>query len=424
MNGFKEAMIQILAIIIFLSGYIVISQEHFLLISKTSVSLIIGVVLWLLVLISGNDVGAALSESGSEIFELIIFLLSAMTLVEILTHFGLFDIIYNKLISYKLKDKGQFFIISFLTFIFSAILDNLTSTIVFLQIASRFFRGKNLVRAAAAIIIAANAGGAFSPIGDVTTTMLWLSNKFSTQTIITQAFLPSLVVFIVSTLLIGRSIKADTKDIKEKSIILGKTDWIIISLCLVSFLLPLLMTVIHLPPYFGLLLGLGIIWLVIDLAKIRAPNNTKLRISIEKFFQNTDIASLYFFIGILIAIGALRHLGVLDDISNLVFTATPSAERIITGNIIIGGLSAFFDNIPLTAAAIDIVKTTDSALWVFLAYTVGVGGSLLLIGSAPGIVAMSIVKDLTFTAYLKIATLPALFAYILGIAIWLLQYRI
>jgi len=207
MNGIKEAMIQILAIIIFLSGYIVISQEHFLLISKTSVSLIIGVVLWLLVLISGNDVGAALSESGSEIFELIIFLLSAMTLVEILTHFGLFDIIYNKLISYKLKDKGQFFIISFLTFIFSAILDNLTSTIVFLQIASRFFRGKNLVRTAAAIIIAANAGGAFSPIGDVTTTMLWLSNKFSTQTIITQAFLPSLMVFLVSTLLIGRTLK-------------------------------------------------------------------------------------------------------------------------------------------------------------------------------------------------------------------------
>ena len=149
-----------------------------------------------------------------------------------------------------------------------------------------------------------------------------------------------------------------------------------------------------------------------------------LRISIEKFFQNTDIASLYFFIGILIAIGALRQLGVLDDISNRVFTSSPSAERIITGNIIIGGLSAFFDNIPLTAAAIDIVKTTDSALWVFLAYTVGVGGSLLLIGSAPGIVAMSIVKDLTFTAYLKIATLPALFAYILGIAVWLLQYRI
>src|SRR3989338_8494518 len=163
MNWFKEAMIQILAIIIFLSGYIVISQEHFLLISKTSVSLIIGVVLWLLVLISGNDVGAALSESGSEIFELIIFLLSAMTLVEILTHFGLFDFIYTKLVSFNLKDKTQFFIITFLTFIFSTFLNNLTCTIVFLQISGRFFRGKNLLRAAAAIVISTNAGGAFSP---------------------------------------------------------------------------------------------------------------------------------------------------------------------------------------------------------------------------------------------------------------------
>src|SRR3989338_2040488 len=422
MNGIKEAMIQILAIIIFLSGYIVISQEHFLLISKTSVSLIIGVVLWLLVLISGNDVGAALSESGSEIFELIIFLLSAMTLVEILTHFGLFDIIYNKLISYKLKDKCQFFIISFLTFIFSAILDNLTSTIVFLQIASRFFRSKNLVRAAAAIIIAANAGGAFSPIGDVTTTMLWLSNKFSTQTIITQAFLPSLMVFLVSTLLIGRSISVDTKDIKEKSIILSKTDWIIIALCLLSFLLPIVMTLVRLPPYFGLLLGLGIIWLVMDLAKIRAPHNTKLRISIEKLFQNTDIASLYFFIGILIAIAALSHLGVLDEISYRVFGEFPSVVRIISGNIIIGGLSAFFDNIPLTAAAIDIVRTTDPNLWVLLAITVGVGGSLLLIGSAPGIVAMSIVRNLTFSSYLSIANIPALIGYGTGIAVWLMQY--
>ena len=122
MNGIKEAMIQILAIIIFLSGYIVISQEHFLLISKTSISLIIGVILWFIVLISGNNVGEALSESGGEIFGLIIFLLSAMTLVEILTHFGLFDVIYNKLISLRLKDKTQFFIISFLTFLFSAIL--------------------------------------------------------------------------------------------------------------------------------------------------------------------------------------------------------------------------------------------------------------------------------------------------------------
>src|SRR3989338_145691 len=138
MNGIKEAMIKIFAIAIFLFGYLVISHEHFLLISKTSVSLIIAVILWLVVLISGNNVGLAISESGGEIFELIIFLLSAMTLVEILTHFGLFDLIYSKLVSLNLKDRTQLFVITTLTFLFSTLLNNLTCTIVFLQIASRF----------------------------------------------------------------------------------------------------------------------------------------------------------------------------------------------------------------------------------------------------------------------------------------------
>ena len=417
-------MITILSVTIFLLGYIAISQEHILKVSKTSISLLIAVVLWLLVVLGKTGpVGHALAESAGEIFSLVIFLLSAMTLVEILTHYGLFDYLYAKLLKLKLDDKAQFFIITFLAFIFSAFLDNLTTTIVFLQIASRFFSGKNLLRSASAIVIATNAGGAFSPIGDVTTTMLWLANKFTTQTIVVQTFIPSIVVFLVSSLLIGKSITTDTKDIVEKAIRLGKVEWFIISLCLFSFLLPLFMTVVHLPPYFGLLLGLGTIWLVVDLARLQRPHSTSLSIAIEKFFQKTDIASLYFFIGILLAIGALRHLGVLEEISHKVFTAAPTTTRIIMGNISIGGLSAVFDNIPLTAAAIDILKTTDPRLWALLALTVGVGGSLLLIGSAPGIIAMTIVKELTFSAYFKIATLPALVAFLLGIVVWLLQYN-
>src|SRR3990167_1947661 len=392
-------MITILSVTIFLLGYIAISQEHILKISKTSISLILAIILWLLVATYGlGDIGISLSESAGEIFGLVIFLLSAMTLVEILTHYGLFDYIYTKLVRLHLEDKAQFFIITLLAFIFSSFLDNLTTTIVFLQIAGRFFSGKNLLRSASAIVIAANAGGAFSPIGDVTTTMLWLANKFTAQTVFTQAFIPSFTVFIVSALLIGKSIVADTKDRVEKAIQLGKIEWFIISICLMSFLLPLFMTIVHLPPYFGLLLGLGVVWLVVDLARLQRPNSTSLSISIEKFFQKTDISSLYFFIGILLTIGALRHLGVLEEISHRVFTATPSTTRIIEGNIAIGGLSAIFDNIPLTAAAIDIVKTTDPSLWVFLALTVGIGGSLLLIGSVPGIIAMTIVKELTFSA--------------------------
>lgn len=416
-------MIPFLSVTIFLLGYVAISQEHIIKVSKTSISLILAVLLWLLVAVGGTTgIGPALSESGGEIFGLVIFLLSAMTLVEILTHYGLFNFVYQKLAELNLDDKAQFIIITFLAFVFSAFLDNLTTTIIFLQISRRFFKGKNLVRSAAAIVIAANAGGVFSPIGDVTTTMLWLAGKFNTQTIFLEGFLPSLVVFVVSTVLIGRTISKSTQDKIEKVNRLGKTEWIVISLCLVSFLFPLFMTLIHLPPYFGLLLGLGMVWLLVDLAKLRSSQSASLSVSIEKFFQKTDIASLYFFIGILLSISALSHLGILEAVSQKVFTDTPSVSRIIMGNVAIGGFSAIFDNIPLTAAAMEIIKTTDPSLWVLLALTAGVGGSLLLIGSAPGIIAMAIVDDLTFKSYLKIASLPALIAYTLGILTWYIQF--
>ena len=183
------------------------------------------------------------------------------------------------------------------------------------------------------------------------------------------------------------------------------------------------MTTLHFPPYIGLLLGLGIVWFTVDTVKHRLPERTSLMMSIEKFFQKTDIASLYFFIGILLSISALRHIGLLDDISKAIF-ASAQTNHIIAGNVVIGALSAVFDNIPLTAAAIDIVKTTDPRLWVLLAFTVGVGGSILSIGSAPGIIAMSMVKELTFATYLKIATLPTIAAYILGIIVWVIQFSI
>lgn len=418
-------IIPVLSIVLFLLGYVAISQEHVIKVSKTSISLVLAVILWLLVAISGsNSIDHALSESGGEIFGLVIFLLSAMTLVEILTHYGLFNFVYQKLSELHLDDRVQFVIITLLTFVFSAFLDNLTTTIIFLQISRRFFKGKNLVKSASAVVIAANAGGVFSPIGDVTTTMLWLAGKFDAQTIFSQGFLPSLVVFLVSTMLIRRTIVKSTPDTIEKVNTLGKTEWIVISLCLISFLFPLFMTLIHLPPYFGLLMGLGMVWLLVDLAKLRSSQSASLSVSIENFFQKTDIASLYFFIGILLSISALSHLGILEAVSQKMFTDTPSVSRIIMGNIAIGGLSAIFDNIPLTAAAIEIIKTSDPSLWVLLAITAGAGGSLLLIGSAPGIIAMAIVNDLTFKSYLKIASFPALIAYILGILTWYIQYSI
>lgn len=418
-------MIEIISFIVFLIGYVAISLEQYTKVSKTSVSLLVGVSIWILAFMSNQShIAISLGESAQEIFGLVIFLLSAMTLVEILTHYGLFDVLYEKLISLHIGDKAQFWIITLLTFFFSSFLDNLTTTIIFIQIASRLFQGTNFLKAGAAIVIAANAGGAFSPIGDVTTTMLWLAHKFSVSEVTSQIFLPSLTATAVSTYFIGKSIQGDTRDIVEKQTVVTRSEWFIISLCLFSFTLPLAMTLFQLPPYLGLLFGLGIVWLAVDLLRLRHQESSKLAISIEKFFQKTDIASLYFFIGILIAIGALKYLGILGTISHIVFGNDPSSLRVVSGNIIMGILSALFDNIPLTAVAIEIVKTDVANFWTLLAYTVGTGGSLLVIGSAPGIIAMTLIKHLTFTKYVRIATGPAFFGYILGLLVWLIQFSL
>jgi len=382
-----------------------------------------GVTLWFLAYAyKSNGLAHSLGESATDIFGLVIFLLSAMTLVEILTHYGLFDYLYQKLLALHVHDRVQFWILTSLAFIFSSFLDNLTTTIVFIQIASRFFRKENLLRTGIAIVIAANAGGAFSPIGDVTTTMLWLAQKFDVLTVMTHVFLPSLTVFLVSNALIGQHIRQDTRDIRERSSPLRRSEIVIIMFCLASFVLPLFMNMMHLPPYVGLLLGLGIVWFAVDIFRIRNAKSTKLALSIEKLFQKTDIASIYFFIGILLAIGALRHLGVLDQLSLMIFGSTSTGPRVFLGSTILGIVSAVFDNIPLTAAAIEIVHTTSSELWTLLAFTVGVGGSLLVIGSAPGIIAMTLLKNLTFGVYMRIATVPVLLAYAAGIGVWVTQF--
>lgn len=254
--------------------------------------------------------------------------------------------------------------------------------------------------------------------------MLWFADKFTAREVIIQAFLPSLTIFLVSTILIGRTLVSDSRDIPAPVIKLDIIDWIIIVICLSSFLLPVFMPFIKLPPYMGLIFGLGFVWFVVDILKPRITFNTRLSVSIEKFFQRTDISSLYFFIGILFAVEALNYLGILADLSKVIFSEYPSQIRIIIGSIFIGLMSALFDNIPLTAAAIDIVKTSDPKIWSLLAVCIGVGGSLLLIGSAPGIIAMSLIKKLNFSKYLKIATIPGLIAYFCGILVWLLQNSI
>jgi Na+/H+ antiporter NhaD/arsenite permease-like protein len=420
------------AVVVFVIGYALITLEHKAKVNKSISATALAAILWGMVALSGQfdqyAIEAALHDISAETFSLVAFLLAAMTLVEILVHYRFFDWLRVKLFSLGLHDKAQLILISSLTFVLSGIIDNLTATIVMVQIARRFFKGTNLLVAAGAIVVAANAGGAFSPVGDVTTIMLWLAHKFTALEIILWGFLPSLSILLVSGYLFMRQIEGDTKDEKPvtyETVHLSRSETLVIATSFASFLLPPLAKLAGLPPYMGLLLGVGIVGLIIGWLANAAPHReSHLSMEIEKLVSKVDITSLLFFIGILFAVGALGFLGVLDQISHSLFGETPAFERLIAGSVFLGAFSAILDNIPLTAAAIDILQTDDFHIWVLLAICVGTGGSMLSIGSAAGVVAMGMIKELTFMRYLKIATIPAAAGYVTAIVVWYIQYLI
>ncbi len=417
--------IEIIAILIFIIGYAAITLEHRLNLHKATIAVALGAFLWFLIGFNEDEaVGHAMKDIGADIFGLVVFLLAAMMLVEILVHYGLFDFIRVKLLGFGFSDATQLWVIAGIGFSLSPIVDNLTATIVMTQIARRFFKGENLLIAAAAIVISANAGGAFSPIGDVTTIMLWLGGKFSASDVIVQGFLPSLSILLISTFLLARRVKADTQDVEEERVVLTRGERFIIGTALASFSLPLIVSQMGLEPYVGLLMGLGVVGVLTRFFRVVEARKTHLDANIEKFLRGVDFAILLFFVGILLAVGALEHVGTLEKISASIFGEDPEFWRLVAGNAILGILSAIVDNIPLTAAAMHILKTTDPGIWVLLALTVGTGGSLLAIGSAAGVVAMGMVKELTFFRYMRIATLPALAGYGAAIGIWYIEQQL
>lgn len=421
-------MLEIIALTIFIVGYILITLEHRLGTHKSAISLALSGILWIIAAASLQNKDVLehyIAEAGTEVFGIIAFLLAAMALVEILIHYRFFDFLRTKLSDLHLSDKKQFIVMGILTFFLSAVLDNLTVTIVMIQIARRFYKDENLLVAAAGIVILANAGGAWSPIGDVTTIMLWLAGKFAAVDVITQGILPSATLGIIALFLLTKKIKNSTFEIKEELQAKFSTgEKVVILLTLSSFSLPLFMNFLHLPPYMGLLLGLGMVWLLIEFAKTRSQTQTHLVANIDQLLQRTDISSLNFFIGILLSVSALHALGILEKMSHLVLGESPSFERLVSGNVIMGLFSAIIDNVPLTAIAIDTIKSTDPSMWVLTAVTVGTGGSALIIGSVAGVIAMGMVKQLTFDKYLKIATIPALLGYFGAVIVWVAQYHV
>lgn len=421
-------MIASIASVIFIFGYVLITLESRIGISKSAFALAIGGMLWgIVALVDAHIVSHEFPHVAYDIFNIVVFLLAAMSLVEILVHYRLFDLIRDKILARSLSNKAQFLVIGTVSFILSAIIDNLTTTIVMIQIARKFFAGNNLLVAAVGIVIMANAGGAFSPIGDITTIMLWLAGKFSASEIIMFGILPSLTLMAVASALLLPSIKnhgtEEAPSASEKTV-LSRSEKIVIGVVLASFVLPLVAKSLHLPPVLGLLLGLGISWILIDALKLVSKRTTHLSASIEHLIQKTDIGSIKFFIGILLAVSALNALGILATVSGVLYGETPSTMSVIIGNIIMGIASALVDNIPLTAIAIDMLNISSPMLWVLLALAVGTGGSLLAIGSAAGVVAVGMVKELTFEKYFKIAAVPALASFAACMLVWYAQYAL
>lgn len=419
-------MLSALGIVVFALGYAAIAAEHKIKVNKAATALLTGVSLWLIVAASnGNEAAQALTHSGSEIFEITMFLLSAMSLVEILVYYRFFDLLRGKLYELNLSEKQQFVLILLITFFLSAVLDNLTTTIVMIQISRRFFKNGNMVIAAAGVVIVANAGGAWSPIGDVTTIMLWLAGKFSAWQVMSRGFLPSFSLWLVATGLLTRKLVESNYDSTEELVTkLERSEKLVIGLVFSSFGLPVLMHTLHLKPYLGLLLGLGLVWACVDRLKQSAKTQTHLDASIEALLQKTDIASIKFFVGILLAVSALHAMGSLDTLAHLIYGSDPSPVKVILGNIGLGFSSAVLDNVPQTAIAIQMLHIAEPSLWVLLAITVGTGGSLLVIGSAAGVVAMGMVPELNFQRYFKIAFWPALAGYATAVTVWALQYLV
>lgn len=417
---------------LFVIGYLAIVLEHHWHVNKSGTALLIGALSWFIISLfnwGSPEIGIALSHETQEIFAIVVFLLAAMTIVEVLVHYRLFDWIQEKIMQRKISQTQLFWLLGAITFLVSAFLDNLTTTLIMIQIGRKIYRNKNnFLIFTANTIIAANAGGAASPIGDVTTIMLWLAGKFNAVQIMSLGILPAITTWIIPQALLTSQIKAHEE---AESAFPGfevnsgekvKPFWGVIAIGLSAFFIPVFFNIIGLPPFLGLLLGLGVLWIFIDLNSKRATDETYAHGKLVKVVQRADLSTLKFFIGILLAVSALGHAGILFELNEFLFGPYPDMFRLAGGNVALGFLSSLFDNVPLVAAAIKMFSASvPTSIWVLLAVAAGTGGSMLVIGSAAGVAAMGQVPELTFGFYLRKATLPAALGFIGGISVWALQ---
>lgn len=465
-------------ILVFLVGYLLIALEHPLKINKAGTALLTGITLWVMYtyaapgfipLASAEEFKQFLAinpslesmsyleqcrhfvvehqvlDSVGEIAETLIFLIGAMITVELIDAHGGFMFITNRITT---NNKRKLLaLIAFITFFMSAILDNLTTSIVMIMLIRKLIGNyKERWIFGSIIIIAANSGGAWSPIGDVTTIMLWVRGNISSAATIPHLFLPSLVSAVIPVVIAMRFLHGNVTppsafsqigndDILDKIKKKDRLAILIIGVFCLIFV-PIFKTLTHLPPFMGILLGVGVLWIFTELMYKNNAIDEDQKLRLSRIVHRVDGATLLFFLGILLAVDALRCSGALGDFS---LWLDQTVGNVYAVNIIIGTLSAVVDNVPLVAGAIGMYPVANEAMvaaaadpaymayfmqdgifWQFLAYCAGVGGSMLIIGSAAGVVVMGL-ERINFVWYLKNISLLALAGYLAGAAVYILQ---
>ena len=441
-----------LMIAIFVIGYLCIALEHPLKINKTAFALMTGVLIWTCYILSGPgiydfaDFGAGyeafkaahpdsakpfidfittheLIEHLGDIAEILFYLMGAMTVVELIDTYGGFNIITDNI---KTTNKVKLlWILSFITFFFSAILDNLTTAIVMVALLRKllpdqhdrwFFGGM--------VILAANAGGAWSPIGDVTTIMLWIAGKVSTGSVILECFIPSLIAMIIPLIVVSfverGEIDASKRphDDTSQSVPTWQRNLIFFMGVAALVFVPVFKILTHLKPYMGIMLGLSVLWITTEILHKTSPDENR-KFTISGVLTRIDLPSILFFLGILLAVSGLQSAGHLSMLAGGLDTAFHGNYYLI--DTVIGILSSIIDNVPLVAGAMGMYSfPMDNMFWIFLAYCAGTGGSILIIGSAAGVAVMGMEK-IGFIWYLKHITPYALLGYLAGAGAYVLS---
>jgi NhaD family Na+/H+ antiporter len=420
----------VLIIATFIIGYTAIAFEHSIKVNKAASALITGVVCWMFYIFftpAKETVTGNLLHHLGDLSQILFFLLGAMTIVELIDAHDGFEII-TKRITTKNKRK-LIWIIGLLAFFLSAVLDNLTTAIVMVSLIRKLIADrKDRLLFAGAIVISANAGGAWSPIGDVTTTMLWIGGQITAPNIIVKLILPSLVCMMVPLLAMQFLLKGEVQPPKEE-FDTGTPNELhrnIVFFAGIGILLmvPVFKTLTHLPPFMGILLGLGILWIIVEILHSDKDEEDRKTYTVAYALRKIDTPSILFFLGILLAIAALESTGQLHHL------AATMDEKIKNQNLIvlaIGLLSSIVDNVPLVAAAMGMYSMqqypVDHYFWEFLAYCTGTGGSILIIGSAAGVAIMGIEK-IDFLWYLKRISWLALIGYFAGAVVYILQEQV